>query len=100
EIVDEDEVTLAKFSGEVVFVNTTDVREQLAEWTARPQPDLLKTKIGKMIADGIVPGHNANWKAICKELRDKCNGWLGDGRPARGFGDRQIQRIFKELGAK
>src|SRR5215469_5550513 len=34
EIVDPDEVTLAEFQFEAVIVNATDVREQLAEWTA------------------------------------------------------------------
>jgi hypothetical protein len=99
EIVDEFEYVLAKFGTEAVaFVNTTDLREQLAEWSRRPQPELLKARIVKMIADGVVPGRTRKWKEIFRELRDSCNGWLGDGRPARGFGDRQIQRVFKELG--
>jgi hypothetical protein len=101
EIVDSFECVLAKFGSEAVaFVEAADVREQLAEWKTRPQPELLKAKIFQMITDGVVPGRTRKWKAIFKELRDSCNGWLSDGRPARGFGDRQIQRVFKELGSK
>jgi hypothetical protein len=55
--------------------------------------------IAALLAEGLNPPRNKNWKEFYKLVRDKCNGWVGK-RPAPGFGDRQIQRIVNELRSK
>jgi len=100
EFVDEDECTIADFTGKPKFVSAEDVRHWLTEWSPKPQPSRREAVIDKMIAEGLNPPRNISWKMFCKRVRDECNGWLSTGRPALGFSDKQIQRVFKELRAK
>jgi hypothetical protein len=55
--------------------------------------------IEKLLAEGLNPPRNIKWKPFYKKVRDECNGWIDD-RPALGFGDKQIQRVVKELRTK
>ena len=96
-LVDHDECTIADFTLKPTFVPAEDVRHWLTEWSPAPQPSRREAVIDKMIAEG--PPRNINWKMFFKRVRDDCNGWLGD-RPAPGFSDKQIQRVYKELRAK
>jgi hypothetical protein len=36
-------------------------------------------------------------KQFCDDVRNACRGWKAKGKPALGFGDKQIQRIVKNL---
>jgi hypothetical protein len=98
-LVDEDKCTIADFTGKPNFVSAEDVRDWLTEWSPAPQPSRREAVIDKMIAEGLNPPRNINWKMFYKRVRDECNGWLGD-RPAPGFSDKQIQRIYKDLRSK
>jgi|SRR5215471_1208847 len=100
EVINEDECTIANFNHKPVLVMADDVRHWLTQWSPAPQSSRRDAVIDKMIAEGLNPPRNINWKMFFKRVRDECNGWLPDGRPAQGFGDKQIQRIVKELRAK
>jgi hypothetical protein len=99
EVIDEDECTIGDFNGKPKLVIASDVRNWLSEWSQRPQPSRREAVITAMIAKGVNPPRNISWKEFCKRVRDECNGWVGN-RPALGFGDKQIQRIVKDLMAK
>jgi len=98
-IVDEDDCTIAEFSSKPKHVVAGDVRSFLTDWSADPLPSKREAAIRAMIAGGLNPPRNINWKTFCDRVRDECNGWLDD-RPALGFGDKQIQRIVKDLRSK
>ena len=100
EVIDEDKCTIANFNHKPVLVMADDVRHWLTVWSKAPQPSRREAVIAAMIAEGQIPPRTINWKMFFKRVRDECNGWLPDGRPAQGFGDKQIQRIVKELRAK
>jgi hypothetical protein len=100
EVIDDEAVTVAKFGGKVAFVIADDVRHHLAEWSAQPLRSHRDQVIEKLIAEDHRPPRSIDWKSFYKLVRDDCRGWLADGRPAHGFGDKQIQRAFKDLMAK
>jgi len=100
EVIDEDKCTIANFNHKPVLVMADDVRHFLKEWSPAPQPSRREAVIDKMIAEGLIPPRRIKWKMAYKRVRDECNGWLPDGRPAPGFSDKQIQRKFKDLRPK
>jgi hypothetical protein len=100
QIVDEDVVTIAAFRGKPVFVAADDVRHHLVEWSPQPQPTKRQEVIKVLLAEGLNPPRNIAWKSFCDRVREECNGWRKPGKPAWGFSDKQIQRLFKELSAE
>jgi hypothetical protein len=80
-----------------VSVAADDVRYQLVEWSPEPQPKLRDQVIGKLLAEGHNPPRTIHWTPFCDLVCNKCNGWLAAGKPALGFGERQIKRAVKEL---
>jgi hypothetical protein len=100
EIVDEDAVTIAAFSGKPAFIVADDLRSCLVSWSPDPQPKMREQVILTLVAEGLNPPRNIKWKPFCDLVRDKCNGWSKPGKPAFGFGDKQIQRAVKDLRTK
>jgi hypothetical protein len=101
EIVDEDECTIADFSSKPKYVVASDVRSFLTDWSPDPLPSKRETIISAMIAEGLNPPRNINWKEFYKRVREACNARLdAKGRAPFGFGDKQIQRIVKDLRSK
>jgi hypothetical protein len=100
-IVDEDTCTIADFTrdGRPVHVTAADVRHYLTDWSAQPQRSKRDEVIRTLFAEGLIPPRRISWKAFYRRVRDDCNGWV-NGRPALGFGDKQIQRLVKELRAE
>jgi hypothetical protein len=99
EVVDEDAVTIAAFSGKPAFVVADDLRSFLADCSPDPQPSRREQVIVALLDEGHVPPRKVPWKAFNNLVRDRCNGWL-NGRPALGFSDKQIQRTVKGLRTK
>jgi hypothetical protein len=97
EIVDEDSVTIAAFAAKPVFIVADHVRHWLVEWSPDPQPKRREQVIQTLLAEGLNPPRNIQWKPFCDLVCNKCNGWLAPGKPALGFGEKQIMRIVKEL---
>jgi hypothetical protein len=100
EVVEEDQVTIAEFSGKVAYIVADDVRFQLVRWSPQPQQSQRDRVIVRLLAEGHNPPRSIKWKPFCDLVRNNCNGWLKAGAPAFGFGDKQIQRIVKELRSK
>jgi hypothetical protein len=103
EIIDIEKVTADQFGrpnvpGCPAFVDADEVRHYIAEWSSAPSSNKIRDQIiQKLLNEGHVPPRAIKWKAFYKLVRDACNGWLGDRRPAHGFGDKQIQRAVKDL---
>jgi hypothetical protein len=97
EVVEEDECTIADFTHKPKLVDADDVRHWLTEWSSVPRSSRREAVIAAMIAEGLIPPRKISWKMFCKQVRDKCNGWLPTGDPALGFSGKQIQRIVKDL---
>jgi hypothetical protein len=79
------------------FVSATDIAEWLREYAAP-----LKERdavIAKLIRNGANPPRTHSWKDFSNDVRNQCDGWRAKGKPAWGFGDRQIQRAVKALKA-
>jgi len=100
EIVDEDKCTIADFNHKPKSVIAGDVRHWLTEWSPTPQRSRREAVIAAMIAEGLNPPRNINWKEFCNRVRDKCKGWLAKDKPALGFSDKQIQRCVNGLRGK
>ena len=97
-VIDEDECTIGDFNGKPAFVIASDVRSFLRDWSQGPQPSRREAVISAMIAEGVNPPRNISWKEFYKRVRDACNARLdAKGRAPFGFGDKQIQRIVKDL---
>jgi hypothetical protein len=99
ELIDAEECTIGDFEGRPAFVDASEVRDALIEWSPDPQPLHREAVIRKMLRDGTIR-RNTSWKDIYKLVRDRCNGWIktgGEQKPNKGFGDRQIQRIVNQL---
>ena len=99
EVVDEDECTISHFSKKPKYVIASDVRSFLTDWSPDPLPSKREAVISAMIAEGLNPTRNINWKLFCDRVRNDCNGWIGK-RIAPGFSQKQIQRIVKDLRSK
>jgi hypothetical protein len=100
-LIDEDECTVADFSGKPKRVSADGVRHFLTEWSEGPQPSRREAVIAALIADGVNPPRNIKWKEFYKRVRDACNARLdAKGRAPFGFGDKQLYRIFNELRSK
>jgi hypothetical protein len=54
-------------------------------------------EITRRLRANEVPGENISWKEFCDGVRDRCGGWIKKGKPNRGFSDKQIQRMVREL---
>jgi hypothetical protein len=101
DLVDEEECTLAAFAGDrhPFRVAADDVRHCLTRWSHDPLPARREEVIAKLMVE-LNPPRKTKWKPFCDRVRDDCNGWLKPGVPAPGFGDKQIQRIVKDLRSK
>jgi hypothetical protein len=87
--------------GKPAFFRASDVRHFLTEWSEGPQPSRREAVISTMINEGVNPPRTISWKKFCNDVRDACNARLdAKGRPPFGFGDKQIQRIVKDLRSK
>jgi hypothetical protein len=101
EVIEEDECTIGDFEGKPKSVIAIDVRSFLTDWSPDPQPSRREAVIGALIAEGVNPPRNISWKEFYKRVRDACNARLdAKGRAPLGFGDKQIQRIVKDLRVK
>jgi hypothetical protein len=100
EVVELDEITADDFSNKPALIEADDIRSQLTEWSPQPQRSRRDQVISGLLAEGLNPPRNVDWKSFCDRVRDKCNGWLKPGKPAHGFSDKQIQRVVKELTSK
>jgi hypothetical protein len=101
QVIDEDECTIGEFGNKPKHVIASDVRSFLTDWSPDPLPSKREAVIRAMIiAEGLNPPRNIEWKPFCDRVRDECNGWLPKGRPAWGFGDRHIRRIVRDLRSK
>jgi hypothetical protein len=103
EFFDPDECTIANFEGNPTFVIASGVRHCLVEWSPDALPSQRDAEIDKRLRAGVIPGRNVSWKQFGDDIRDACNGWIvtgGQRKPNRAFGDKQIQRIVKDLKAK
>jgi hypothetical protein len=89
--IDEDKCTISELGGSIAYVSAEDVRRWLGEWAFAPQPSYREAAIAAMLPR-TVP-----WKQFCTDVRNACGGWTAKGKPASGFGDKQIQRIVKNL---
>jgi hypothetical protein len=83
EVVEEDAVTIAAFSGKPAFVVADDLRSFLADCSPDPQPLRRDQVIVALLDEGRVPPRKIAWKAFNNLVRERCNGWL-NGRPALG----------------
>jgi hypothetical protein len=90
-VIEEDECTISQFEGRARYFVAEDVRHWIKELSSVPQTKQRDAEIKKRLPRRVP------WKQFYKEIRDACNGWLPDGRPALGFGDKQIQRRVKDL---
>jgi len=99
EFIDLDECTIAELEGKPRWVSASELRDWLREWSAAPTADRDRV-ISEKLRSNQIPGRNVHWKKFCDDVRDKCNGWRAKGRPAWGFGDKQIQRHVKDLMSK
>ena len=101
EVIDEDECTIGDFNDKPKLVIASDVRSFLTDWSPDPQPSRREAVISAMIDEGVNPPRTISWKKFCNDVRDACNAHLdAKGRPPFGFGDKQIQRIVKDLRTK
>jgi hypothetical protein len=96
EFIDLDDCTIAELEGKPKFVRADEFRNWLREWSAVPTADRDRV-IADKLRSGEFPGRNTTWKKFCDEVRNKCNGWRAKGKPAWGFGDKQIRRIVSDL---
>ena len=97
-LVDFEECTVDGFWHKTQRVSASEVRFHLKEWSSVPQSDdAKKAAIRSMLKEGKVPPRLISWKLFRNEVRDRCNGWLAPGKPAFGFGDKQIDRITKDI---
>jgi hypothetical protein len=101
EPVDPDVCTISDFGRMPVWVSTMDVRHHLTEWSQAPLA-FREATIEAMLRSNKIPPRGIPWKDFCNTIRDGCNGWLSKGsiakhRPAKGFSDKQIQRITNGL---
>jgi hypothetical protein len=80
-----------------ILVSGDDVRHWLRGWSRGPiRQDRDKVILAKL-RKGLIPGSNIHWKKFRDDIRNDCNGWGAKGKPANGFGDKQIQRAVKRL---
>ena len=100
-MIDLDDCTIAELEGKPVFVAADQLRDWLRQHSPVPlSSDQRKAVILGMFQGGEVPPRTISWKEFYDNVRDQCGGWQGKRakrRPARGFGDKQIQRIANEL---
>jgi hypothetical protein len=89
--IDEDKCTISELGGSIAYVSAEDIRRWLGDWSVVSQPSHRETVIAAMLPR-TVP-----WKQFCNDVRNACRGWKAKGKPALGFGDKQIQRIVKNL---
>ena len=88
---------ISEFEGKASFVIAEDVHHWLLEFSSRPQPQRRDAEIEKRLRGGAIPGRNISWKEFCNDVRDACNAYDTKHRPISGFGDKQIQRVVKDL---
>src|SRR5262249_32736823 len=100
EVVEEHELTVPNFNRKPAVVVAARIRSCLADWSPQPQRSQRDRAIPGLLVEGHTPPRSIKWKPFSDLVRDKCNGWLKAGKPALGFGDKQIQRAVKELRSK
>lgn len=62
-----------------------------------PKRDVLRRAVQTRLHRGEMPGRNSPWKTFCDNVRDDCDGWSKGRKPMRGYGDKTIGRIVKDL---
>ena len=85
------------FEGKIAFVEADDIRHWLLQSRRSPLTKQREIVIVELLASDQLPGENIEWKAFCDLVRDNCNGWRKRGKPAWGFGDKQIKRVVNTL---
>jgi hypothetical protein len=93
-MVEEDELTVANFSGKPAIIDADDLRAWLVTCSHAVQLSQKEKVISLLIADGDTP-RKLGWKRFCDRVRDACNG-----RGQRGFSEKQIRRLVNGLGQK
>ena len=99
EVIDEDCTIAELHRSPPRAVIASDVLPFLTDWSPDPLPHKREGVIRQLLA-AYNPPRNISWKQFCGLVRERCNGWIGVGRPAHGFGDKQIQRIVKDIRAR
>jgi hypothetical protein len=94
--IDLDDCTIADLEGKPRFISANQLRSWLRQWSAVPTADRDRV-IAEKLRAGEIPGRSIPWKEFCDDVRNKCNGWRGKGKPDWGFGDKQIRRIVSDL---
>ena len=99
-LIDVDECTIADLEGKAELVAANEFRDWLREHSTLPQGSQARRVITRKLREGINPPRTIPWKSFCNDVRNECNGWVGNGakrRPAHGFSDKQIQRAVNDL---
>ena len=94
EVLEEDDLTVANFSGKLALIDADDLRDWLVTCSHDSQLSRKEEVIRTMIVEGNTP-RKLGRKVFCDRVREACN-W----REERGFGDRTIMRLVKGLGQK
>jgi hypothetical protein len=94
ELIDTDH---GPFEGKIAFVAADDIRHWLLQSRRAPLARQRDIVIAELLASDQLPGDNIEWKVFGDLVRDECNGWRKRGKPAWGFGDKQIKRVVKTL---
>jgi hypothetical protein len=100
ELIDLDECTIAQLEGKAELVAANELRDWVREHSTLPQGSQARRVITRKLREGINPPRTIPWKSFCNDVRNECNGWVGNGakrRPAHGFSDKQIQRAVNDL---
>jgi hypothetical protein len=98
-VIDLDECKIWEFEGKIKSVAANELRDWIGEHSSVPQGHRDRL-IAQKLQEGINPPRNKSWKEFYILIRDGCGGWIGNGakrKPAWGFGDKQIQRVVKDL---
>jgi hypothetical protein len=101
ELIDIDECKIWELEGKIKSVSADELRFWLSRLSTVPQgPQGRDRLIAQKLGEGINPPRNKSWKEFYVLIRDGCGGWVvtgGKRKPARGFGDKQIQRVVNDL---
>jgi hypothetical protein len=92
---DFEDCSIESLEERLAFVGASDLRHYLNSTARAPQVTQRDAVIEKKLL--TVDLRKISWKEFCDSVRDDCDGWRAKGKPAWGFGDRQIKRVVKEL---
>ena len=100
DLIDLDECSIGGLEGKAELVAANELRDWLRVHSTLPQGSQIRRVITRKLREGFNPPRTIPWKSFCNDVRNECNGWVGNGakrRPAHGFGDKQIQRAVNGL---